>query len=36
LDEYRQVPEKVKELINKKEDYLEQVICNIEIVSEVT
>lgn len=36
LEEYKKIPEKIRELLNKKEDYLEQIICNVEVISEVT
>lgn len=36
LEDYKNTPEKINKLITKKEDYLEQVLCNIESISEIT
>lgn len=33
LESYRDIPEKINELINIKEKYLEQILCNIESIS---
>lgn len=35
IKEYKKTPEKINKLINKKQDYLEQILCNVEIISEV-
>lgn len=34
IKEYKKTPEKINELITKKEDYLEQILCNVEIISD--
>lgn len=34
IEEYKKIPEKVKALINKKQDYLDQILYNVEIISE--
>ena len=35
IKEYKKIPEKINKLINLKQDYLEQILCNIEIISNV-
>jgi hypothetical protein len=35
IKEYKEIPEKINKLINKKEDYLEQILCNIEVISSI-
>ncbi|MCP4523251.1 MAG: hypothetical protein GY828_03460, partial [Candidatus Gracilibacteria bacterium] len=35
LEDYREFPKKVGELVRKKEDYLEQILCNVESISEI-
>ncbi len=35
IKEYKEIPEKINELITKKEEYLEQILCNIESISEI-
>ena len=35
IKEYKQIPEDINNLINKKQDYLEQILCNIESISYV-
>jgi len=32
---YKEIPEKINKLINVKEDYLEQILCNIESISNI-
>ena len=36
IESYKDIPEKINSLINKKEDWLYQLLCNIEIISELT
>jgi hypothetical protein len=33
LETYRDIPQKINELINVKEKYLEQILCNINSIS---
>ncbi len=33
LNDYKTFPEKLGELVNKKQDYLEQILCNVESIS---
>jgi hypothetical protein len=33
LNEYKELPEQISRLISKKQDYLEQILCNIESIS---
>ncbi|RKW20498.1 VCBS repeat-containing protein [Candidatus Gracilibacteria bacterium] len=35
IDSYKKIPEQVMGLINKKQDYLEQILCNVEMVSDL-
>lgn len=35
IEDYLNIPEKLEKLINKKQDYLEQILCNVEIVSDI-
>jgi len=35
IKDYKNTPEKINKLISKKEDYLEQILCNIENVSSI-
>lgn len=35
IQTYMDIPQHIKSLINKKEDYLEQIICNVEIISDI-
>ncbi len=36
LEEYKNIPEKLSKLANKKQDYLEQILCNVDSVQEIT
>ena len=36
LDSYKEIPEKLANLANKKQDYLEQILCNVDSVQEIT
>ncbi len=36
IETYLQIPKKIKNLINKKQEYLEQIICNINSLLEMT
>jgi len=36
LEDYKKFPEKLNKLITKKEDRLEQILCNIESISQIT
>ena len=36
LESYKKLPDQLAKLTDKKQDYLEQVLCNVEIVQEVT
>ncbi len=33
IKEYKEIPEKINSYLNKKEEYLEQILCNIETIS---
>ncbi len=35
INDYKEIPEKINKLITKKEEYLEQILCNIETISEI-
>lgn len=35
IKSYKEIPEKINKLINVKEDYLEQILCNIESISNI-
>lgn len=35
LEGYKELPEDIYEFLNKKEDYLEQILCNIETISKL-
>jgi len=36
LETYKEIPEKLASLANKKQDYLEQILCNVDNIQEVT
>ncbi len=36
IDSYGEIPQKLARLANKKQDYLEQVLCNIDNIQEIT
>jgi len=35
INDYKSFPEKLGKLVNKKEDYLEQILCNVEAISTI-
>jgi hypothetical protein len=35
IKSYKEFPKKLNKLVQKKEDYLEQILCNVEIISEI-
>lgn len=35
IKSYADIPEKINKLLNKKEEYLEQILCNIDSISEI-
>jgi hypothetical protein len=35
IKEYKKIPEKINKLINLKQDYLEQILCNISSISNI-
>jgi len=35
IKSYKEIPEKINGLLNKKQEYLEQILCNIEIVTSI-
>ena len=35
IEDYKNIPEKIKKLISKKEDYLEQILCNVESITDI-
>jgi hypothetical protein len=36
LESYKTLPERISDLLNKKEERLEQILCNIEQISQIT
>jgi hypothetical protein len=36
LESYKKIPERLANLANKKQDYLEQILCNIDSIQEIT
>jgi hypothetical protein len=35
IQSYKDFPKKLNKLVKKKEDYLEQILCNVESISEI-
>ena len=36
LEEYKKLPQKLNDLLGKKEERLQQILCNIETISKLT